>query len=125
MCSRRSVRADLPGRVDIAWLHSATRDFNDPSSTWVVSMAQSATALSSHPTFTTTGVSPGIVHAGDICQAGLFCTVTSGNRSLLDFIYMAIDARGLSHIVYANDLGALETVHAVQASGVTTLGTKL
>jgi hypothetical protein len=113
-----------PGRVDVAWLTSPVDDFNDPNATWRVVMAQSTNALSRHPTFNVLPVSPDIVHAGDICQAGLFCTVTSGNRSLLDYIYMDVDGAGMAHIVYANDLGALRTIHAAQVTGPPTLATR-
>ena len=110
-----------PGRVDIAWLESPRADFNDRNSTWTVVLAQSTNALSAHPTFAKTPVSKGIVHAADICQAGTLCVATSGNRNLLDYIYMDIDAHGMAHIVYANDLGDLQTVYATQVSGPSTL----
>ena len=110
-----------PGRVDVAWLTSPAPDFNDPNANWRVVMAQSVNALSAHPTFEVVPVSDDIVHAGDICQAGLFCTVTSGNRSLLDYIYMDVDRDGMAHIVYADDVGDLRTVHAAQLRGPSTL----
>ena len=110
-----------PGRVDVAWLTSPTKDFNNPNATWRVVMAQSTNALSPEPTFDVLPVSTDIVHAGDICQAGLFCTVTSGNRSLLDYIYMDVDGAGMAHIVYADDLGELRTVHAAQIRGISML----
>jgi len=110
-----------PGRVDIAWLESPLADFNDRNSTWTVVLAQSTNALSSHPTFIKSSVSKGIVHAADICQAGTLCLATSGNRNLLDYIYMDIDNAGMAHIVYANDLGDLQTVYANQVAGAGTL----
>jgi hypothetical protein len=113
-----------PGRVNIAWLESPLADFNDPNSTWKVVLAQSTDALSAKPTFTYSEVSKGIVHAADVCQAGTLCLATSGNRNLLDYIWMDIDKNGMAHIVYTHDLGELQTGYAVQTGGVSMLKAK-
>jgi hypothetical protein len=110
-----------PGRVSIAWLESAKSDFNDPDSSWVVSMAQTADAFAAKPTFTNYSVSKDVVHTADICQAGTLCLATSGNRNLLDYIYMDVDKQGMTHVVYTNDLGELRTVYAQQTGGISML----
>ena len=114
-----------PGRVDIAWLESPSKDFNDPNSVWTVVLAQSTNALSANPTWTRSSVSKDIVHAADICQAGTLCLATGGNRNLLDYIYMDIDSKGMAQIVYTHDLGETRTVYARQVGGISTLKPKL
>src|SRR5439155_10831278 len=39
-------------------------------------------------------------HFGQICQGGLGCTTSSGDRTMADFLAVAIDAAGAAHIVY-------------------------
>ncbi|MCA1834012.1 MAG: sialidase family protein [Actinomycetota bacterium] len=110
-----------PGRVDVVWLESPAKDFNDHKAQWRVVMAQSTNALSATPTWTRMQVSPHIMHAADVCQAGTLCLASGGNRNLLDYIWMDIDKRGMAHVAYANDLGGLRTVYAKQIGGTGTI----
>jgi len=114
-----------PGRVDIAWLESPSKDFNDPKAVWTVVMAQSTNAFDANPTWTKTSVSKDIVHAADICQAGTLCLATGGNRNLLDYIWMDVDNKGMAHIVYTHDLGEVRTVYASQLGGISTIRPKV
>lgn len=113
------------GKIDIAWLESSSKDFNDHASEWRVVMAQSFDALSAHPTWTKMQVSPDVMHRADVCQAGTLCLVTGGNRNLLDFIWMDIDDKGMAHVAYANDLGGVRTVYAKQIAGAGTVAAKV
>lgn len=113
-----------PGNVDVVWYgSSATGDPNgvcgdtvsqspcpnDPFYTttlgsgpaWNVSMAQTTDALSSAPTWSQTVVNPQATHYGEICTNGLVCG--SSDRSLLDFISVAVDCYGLAHVTYASN----------------------
>ncbi len=88
---------------------------------WSVYMAQSLNALTKTPQFTITQVSPGYVHQGEICVNGIVCG--NSDRSLLDYISVAVDCSGDAHVAYANNYqvsGATPTVHeADQTSGDT------
>src|SRR5207237_279997 len=66
---------------------------------WHVFMAQSRNALRAHPTFTRVMVNRATTHFGRICTNGIVCG--SSDRSLLDFISVAVDCRGLAHVTYA------------------------
>jgi hypothetical protein len=109
-----------PGNVDVVWYGSSRtgepngvcgsfgnqfpckngfppyNDGNAPA--WYVYMAQSVNALSATPTFRQVKANPAAVHYGRICTNGLVCG--SSDRSLLDFISVAVDCKGLAHIAY-------------------------
>ncbi|GAC1409304.1 MAG: hypothetical protein NVSMB57_01810 [Actinomycetota bacterium] len=112
-----------PGFLDVAWLASPASDFNDRNAQWTVQFMQTRNALSSKPKLSYSQVSPDVVHRHDICQAGTACLVTGGDRNLLDYIWMDVDARGVAHIVYPDDAsGTLRTVYATQKTGFSTFG---
>jgi hypothetical protein len=113
-----------PGNVDVVWYgSSAVGDPNgvcgdttsqspcpnDPFYTatlgtgpgWRVYMAQSTNALSSTPTWTQSVVNTQTTHYGEICTNGIVCG--SSDRSLLDFISVAVDCYGLAHVTYASN----------------------
>lgn len=112
------IVAGDPGRVAITWYGSKADDFNDPTGQWSEMYAVSTDALSAHPTFTQVNVS-GLypMHNGDICQAGIDCQVTGGNRDLADFQMVTIDSCGRAHAVWTDDTGTGETRTAIQTSG--------
>ena len=45
---------------------------------------------------------PEVVHRGDICRQGIGCLL-GGNRNLLDFISVAVDADGNANAVWTDD----------------------
>jgi hypothetical protein len=77
-----------------------------PPPRWHVYMSQSHNALSPHPTFTTVKVEPSVIHTGEICTNGIVCG--SSDRSLLDFLSVAVGCNGLAHIAYAGNTVAEE-----------------
>ncbi|HEV3309762.1 MAG TPA: sialidase family protein [Chloroflexota bacterium] len=110
------------GDVDVVWYHSpAVGDSNgvcgdtasqspcpnDPFYTttagkgpgWRVYMAQTDSALTDKPKWTQVVVNPHVTHYGEICTNGIVCG--SSDRSLLDFISVAVDCKGSAHITYA------------------------
>ena len=112
----------LTGNVDVAWLESPAKDFDDPNADWRVVMSQSFNMFDAHPLFTKSQISPGLIHHGDVCQAGTLCLVTMGNRSLLDYIWMDVDHNGIPHVVYTNDIsGTVKIDYTSQIGGLTTL----
>jgi hypothetical protein len=115
-----AIVAGDPGRIAMAWYGSKSTDFNDTSALWSEMYSQSVDALSAHPTFTQTRVTPrdAPVHAADICQAGTFCTVTGGNRNLADFQSITLDPCGHAVVIYTDDHApAAHTVIARQTAG--------
>jgi hypothetical protein len=135
-----------PGNVDVVWYGtSATGEpngvcgtvvsqspckagfppYSDPKApAWNVYMAQSRNALAAKPTFTQAAVNPAATHYGQICTNGIVCG--SSDRSLLDFISVAVDCKGLAHIAYGGNTKAQEAadetfVHVARQVGGTTL----
>ncbi|MDP9102222.1 MAG: glycoside hydrolase [Actinomycetota bacterium] len=97
--------AGANGVLDMAWYGTDNgANPGDKTSTWKVHFAQIRNATSAHPQITRAIVSPGNIHAGDICLNGLLCTV-GGDRSLLDFFELAIGKDGMAYIAYANNAG--------------------
>jgi hypothetical protein len=63
-------------------------------------------------------------HYGEVCTNGIVCG--SSDRSLLDYISVAVDCNGLAHIVYGGNTKAQETagetfVHVKNQTGGTAL----
>jgi hypothetical protein len=76
--------------------------FSDPRApAWNVYLAQSTNALSSTPTFKQVAVNSTPTHYGEICTNGIVCG--SSDRSLLDFISVAVDCSGLAHVTYGGN----------------------
>jgi hypothetical protein len=99
--------------------------YTDPKApVWNVYMAQSTNALSSTPTFKQGVVNATPTHYGEICTNGIVCG--SSDRSLLDYISVAVDCSGLAHIVYGGNSKAQEDagetyVHVARQTGGTAL----
>ena len=79
-------------------------DSNAPA--WNVYLAQSTNALSANPVFQQVQVDSTATHYGRICTNGLVCG--SSDRSLLDFISVAVDCQGLAHVAYGGNTKAEE-----------------
>ena len=68
---------------------------------WNVYLAQSTNALATKPSFKQVVANPTATHFGEICTNGIVCG--SSDRSLLDFISVAVDCNGLAHIAYGGN----------------------
>jgi len=89
-----------------------------------VYLAQSTNVLSSRPTFKQVVVNATPTHYGEICTNGIVCG--SSDRSLLDFISVAVDCGGFAHIAYAGNTKQQEAaddvfVHVANQTGGSTL----
>src|SRR5213079_1379694 len=99
--------------------------YTDPNApAWNVYLAQSTNALSLSPTFAQTVANATPTHYGEICSNGIVCG--SSDRSLLDFISVAVDCKGLAHIAYGGNTKAQEAagetfVHVANQVGGTAL----
>jgi hypothetical protein len=109
-----------PGRVDVAYIRTPAvipvNPYGKPSpgggdgDSWYVYMAQSTNVRAGSPTWNVVQAAPGTIHVGDVCTLGIFCIdsttglpLTGANRSLLDFIDIAVDPRGFAHAAYTAD----------------------
>jgi hypothetical protein len=99
--------------------------YTDPKApAWNVYMAQSTNALSATPAFKQVVVNATPTHYGEICTNGIVCG--SSDRSILDYISVAVDCKGLAHIVYGGNSKAQEAagevfVHEANQTGGTAL----
>jgi len=76
--------------------------FTDPSApAWNLYLAQSTNALATKPSFKQVVANPTATHFGEICTNGIVCG--SSDRSLLDFISVAVDCKGFAHIAYGGN----------------------
>jgi hypothetical protein len=93
-------------------------DANAPA--WNVYLAQSTNALSASPTFKQVAANATPTHYGEICTNGLVCG--SSDRSILDYISVAVDCKGFAHIAYGGNTKAQEAagetfVHVANQTG--------
>ncbi|MCW2601416.1 MAG: hypothetical protein JWM02_3245 [Frankiales bacterium] len=98
--------AGAAGVLDIAWYGAAAGGGPaDKASVWDIHFAQVRNATSAHPTITRALVAPGNpIHRGDICLNGLLC-ILGGDRSLADFMELAIGKDGMAQIAYSDNTG--------------------
>jgi hypothetical protein len=99
--------------------------FSDPNApAWNVYLAQSTNLLSAKPTFQQVTANATATHFGEICTNGIVCG--SSDRSLLDFISVAVDCKGFAHIAYGGNTKQQEAagetfVHVANQTGGTAI----
>ena len=146
------IAAGGKGLLDVVWYHGSGgaaksnqvyRDPGDSKTRWTVAFAQLRNAdrvSRGRPQPTSLdyneAITP-IVHVGDICQNGTFCSLvpvpgapySTGDRSLLDFFQIAIDKDGRANIAIADNgkaPGQLFSAFTQQLTGYSlTTGRKL
>ena len=97
------IAAGTTGRVDFIWLTSPdTAPTDAEQSPWSVAFAQTTNGTAATPKFSQTSASSTVMHVGDICTVGIFCSVTGGNRDLADSISIAIDRGGAAALVWTD-----------------------
>jgi len=109
--------AGSAGRVDLSWYGSTSPDFTAADATWSEMFAQVVRASTGHPTIRQARVSgKRPVHTGGINAAG---NIGSNlyDWSLRDFQGIGIDACGMAHPTWADDVGGGSTVTATQMAG--------
>ncbi|MCU1621882.1 MAG: hypothetical protein JWL79_727 [Frankiales bacterium] len=141
------LAAGADGYLDLIWYHGqggapqsnlAYRDPGDKSTNWTVAFTQLGNAHRANGGKTSPAVlnyseaiTP-VVHSGDICQNGTFCSLvpvpgaplSTGDRSLLDFFEVAIDKQGRANIALADNAespGALLSAYTRQTTGINLL----
>ena len=90
---------------------------------WKVTMAQTFDALDATPSFTQVPVTAEITHYGEVCTNGLVCG--QSDRSLLDYIGIALDCSGNAHVAFAanptESTGGATTAREADQVGGTTI----
>ena len=100
------VAAGDEGRVDIIWY--GTNTVGDPNTlpgaaSWKRYFAQTLNGNSREPVFTVVQPNPSnVIHTGQISTGGL---IGSSDRSLLDFMEVAIGPDGMANVIYADNAG--------------------
>lgn len=97
-----SLSVGEPGHVAVAFYSSGAFDFEDDDAPWFVSLTESRDADSSDPHFEQSIVSNKIVHFGAICHEGTACALSGHDRSLLDFLGVAIGPDGIANVTWAD-----------------------
>jgi hypothetical protein len=146
------IAAGRGGMLDVVWYHGqggtplsnkVYRDPGDAKTAWTVAFAQLGSANhqshgSAAPTVLTynQAITP-IIHYGDICQNGTFCSLvpvqgaplSTGDRSLLDFFQIAVDGEGRANLAIADNAtapGQNISAYMIQLTGYSlTTGRKL
>ena len=134
--------AGAPGILDLVWYGTSVRGDPDAFPSWYVSR-QAATTVPwftyfAQVNFDFTNPDASVIyqvrasehpsHFGQICQGGLGCTTSSGDRTMADFLAVAIDAAGAAHIVYddtTNQHHGAAVFTAKQIAGPGALGKKV
>ncbi|TMJ00712.1 MAG: hypothetical protein E6H01_09025 [Bacillati bacterium ANGP1] len=97
------IAAGSSGRVDFIWLTSPdTTPTDAEQSPWSVTFAQTTNGTSGTPKFNQTSASSSVMHVGEICTVGIFCSVTGGNRDLADSISVVIDRGGSAALAWTD-----------------------
>ena len=110
-----ALAAGARGRVDVSWYGSRSPNFTDPHSRWVEMFAQSVDAVAARPTFTRSRLSD-VTHVGSIDASGNPGS-SQYDWGLRDFQGLVIDACGMAHTAWTDDVGRGSTVTARQISG--------
>jgi hypothetical protein len=119
------IAAGDAGRVVIAWYEGAAPiPSNRLPNAFHVMAAVSVTADTDAPVFETVQVSRDYHHIGAFCTEGLACSLSGGDRSMLDFFEVRILPDGSAVLAYAADGDARMASVKVFATRMTT-GTPL
>src|SRR3954454_17010849 len=104
--------AVAPGVIDVAWLQKDTSAIGDASGVWYPWFAQIHAANSTHPSIARQKMTNLPNHKNGVCILGTICILPSpinpgtSDRSLLDFIELAVNPKThLAGIVYADNGG--------------------
>ncbi|MFN2544164.1 MAG: hypothetical protein ABR600_06280 [Actinomycetota bacterium] len=123
-----AIAAGDPGRVAVVYLRTPTlvptlpngkpKPGGDPNALWKVYVAESLDLNLGSPTWTVADVKTKPMHKGDICTFGIACVGTLGaDRSLLDFIDIAVSPDGTFHASYADNFQNSLQLRVVNEAG--------
>lgn len=113
------IAAGAPGRVVVAWYENVDGTSLQEIGNWWTASAVSVTADAEAPAWEHAKVSSEPARVGPVCSNGGGCSVTAGDRSLLDFFEVAIHNDGHPVITWAGDADLRTRTINVYASRVT------
>ena len=134
------AQAGAPGTLAVAWLGNSSHLDSDLMPSWYNNRQAAAqfkwfgyaslirNALGSTPTFAQTKFTDQPSHYGQICNQGLFCTVSMGDRTMADYFSMYLDLDGSMRIVYNDTTSQHHGAHVFevrQVAGPTAFGTTI
>jgi hypothetical protein len=134
------AQGGAPGTLAVAWLGNSSHLDSDLMPSWYnnrqaaaqfkwfgyASLIRNATASS--PSFVQTKFTDQPSHYGQICNQGLFCTVSMGDRTMADYFSMYLDLDGSMRIVYNDTTSQHHGAHVFevrQVAGPTAAGTTI
>lgn len=98
------VAAGAPGRVVVTWYEGREPiPSNRLPNVFDVKVAMSTTADAAEPGYVVAQANDEPVHVGAFCTEGLACSLTAGDRSLLDFFEVRILPDGAPVLAWAAD----------------------
>lgn len=98
------IAAGKAGRVVVAWYEAQQPvPANRLPNVFDVKVAMSTTADMAEPTFAFAQVNDEPVHVGAFCTEGLACSLTGGDRSMLDFFEVRLTTDGKPVLAWAAD----------------------
>ncbi|TLZ61722.1 MAG: hypothetical protein E6K13_06610 [Methanobacteriota archaeon] len=106
--------AGAPGILDLVWYGTSVRGDPDAFPSWYNSRPAATTVpwftYFAQVNFDFANPAASVIyqvrasehpsHFGQICQGGIGCTLSNGDRTMADYLAVAIDAAGAAHIVY-------------------------
>jgi len=134
------AQAGNAGQLAVIWLGNASHLDSDFMPSWY-NNREAATAFrwfgyaslirnaaGSSPTFAQAKFTDQPSHYGQICNMGLFCTVSGGDRTMADFLAVYLDRDGSMRIVFNDTTSQHHGAHIFeirQVAGPTAIGTTI
>ena len=124
------AQGGAPGTLAVAWLGNASHLDSDFMPSWYnnrqaaaqfkwfgyASLIRNATASS--PSFAQTKFTDQPSHYGQICNQGLFCTVSMGDRTMADYFSLYLDLDGSMRIVFNDTTSQHHGAHVFEVRQV-------
>jgi hypothetical protein len=134
------AQAGAPGTLAIAWLGNSSHLDSDFMPSWYnnrqaatqfkwfgyASMIRNATSAT--PNFAQAKFTDQPSHYGQICNQGLFCTVSMGDRTMADYFSLYLDLDGSMRIVFNDTTSQHHGAHVFevrQVAGPSAIGTTI
>ncbi len=134
------AQAGADGTLAVAWLGSSSHLDSDFMPSWYnnrqaatqfkwfgyASLIRNATGTS--PNFSQAKFTDQPSHYGQICNQGLFCTVSGGDRTMADFLSLYLDRDGSMRVVFNDTTSQHHGAHvfeARQVAGPSAIGTTI
>ena len=134
------AQAGAPGTLAVAWLGNSSHLDSDFMPSWYNDRQAAAefkwfgyaslirNATSTTPSYAQAKFTDQPSHYGQICNQGLFCTVSMGDRTMADFFSLYLDLDGSMRIVFNDTTSQHHGAHVFevrQVAGPSAIGTTI